>query len=216
MSIEHRLDGDLEEPEGDKDHVILPSLDVLTELGNMGAGNAATALSTMIDRDVSIDVPTIYVVSPVAIPEILKFYDMHTIAVILQLADGQDCDILLVFSVEEAHKLVRILAEGQEEDSGNLEIIDELGNIIIGNFLSAISDFTGMTLIPAPPTRIEDLFDAILDIFLAKVSLQGREAILLETRMMCEDEDIQAAILMFLSDELQKELVKRGNEWLNL
>jgi chemotaxis protein CheC len=215
LSVEPPLDGSIEELESAEDHEILPNLDLLTELGNLGAGNAATALSMMIDRKITITVPATHVVAPVEIPNIIKFYDMHTVAVIMQLANDLDCDILLVFPVEEAHKMVRIMTDCPDDEE-DLAPIEELGNIIIGNFLNAISDFTGMTLMPAPPMHIEDLFDAILDIFLAEVSMQGRKAILFETRMVCEDEDIQAAILMFLSDELQNELVKRGEEWLDL
>lgn len=214
MSTEFHLDGSVEKMEDELDQEIVPDLDTLTELGNIGAGNAATALSTMIDKKISIDVPTTHLVSPDKIPDILKFYDMHTVAVIQQLAFDDDCVVLLVLPVEEANKLVRIIAEGQEEDL-NLELIDELGNIIIGNFLNAISDFTGVTLMSVPPIHVVDLFDAILDIFLAQVTLQNRNAILFEARLRCEDEDIHEALLMFLNDELQTKLIEQGEDWLN-
>ena len=189
--------------------------DILSEIGSMGAGNAATALSDLIERKISINVPKIHVVSPVRIPDILKFYDLETVVVIEQLSVNLDCDLLLVFPVDEARKLVRILTDGMTcVGIDDFSVLDEVGNIIIGNFLNAISDFTGIAMLPAPPVHIVDLFDAILDIFLARISLEDRDAILFDARMMCEDDDIHGAMLMFISKSLQNQLIEKGAEWL--
>jgi len=217
MSLNENLDGVEIGSGSEEESVPVSGLDILNEIGSMGAGNAATALSDLIERKISINVPQIHVVSPVRIPDILKFYDLETVVVIEQLSANLDCDILLVFPVGEARKLVRILTEDMmvEEGPDDYSVIDEVGNIIIGNFLNAISDFTGIPLLPAPPIHIVDLFDAILDVFLARISMEDREAILFDARMKCEDEDIYGAMLMFISKSLQERLIEKGAEWLN-
>ena len=217
MSVNESLDGVGIGGDSEDESVPVSGLDILNEIGSMGAGNAATALSDMIERKISINVPKIHVVSPVRIPDILKFYDLETVVVIEQLSVNLDCDLLLVFPVEEARKLVRILTEDMIGDEGSDEysVIDEVGNIIIGNFLNAISDFTGIPLLPAPPVHIVDLFDAILDVFLARISMEERDAILFDARMRCEDDDIYGAMLMFISKSLQERLIEKGAEWLS-
>ncbi len=189
---------------------------ILTELGSMGAGNAATALSKLIRKRVSIDVPSIHVVSPVKVPDILSFYDPHTVVVIEQMTENQGCDLLLVFPLEEARRLTGILAEDYllDEESDDFTVMEELGNIIMGHFLNAISDFTGIKLQPAPPTHVVDFFDSILDGFLARISMEERNAILFNTRLRCEDEKINCAMLMFIGRELQDKMVRMGEEWL--
>jgi len=203
--------------EGESGHYKGLSYEILYELGSIGAGNAATALSELIHRKISINVPNIHIVSPLKIPDILKFYDMHTVVVIAQLTSNMECDMLLVFPVEEAKKLVDFMAQGlmDGELTENITLIEELGNIIIGNFLNAISDFTGIMLQPTPPTHVVDLFDAILDMFLANISLQERDALLFDARMRCDEEDIHGAILMFISRELQEKLIERSEDWLD-
>lgn len=202
---------------GESGHITGYGYEILNELGSIGAGNAATALSKLIHRKISINVPNIHIVSPIKIPDILKFYDMHTVVVIEQLTANMECDLLLVFPVEEVKKLAVFLAQGlmDGELTESITFIEELGNIIIGNFLNAISDFTGIILQPAPPTHVVDLFDAILDMFLANISLQERDAILFDARMRCDEEDIHGAILMFISRELQEKLIERSEDWLD-
>ncbi len=192
------------------------SSEILNELANMGAGNAATALSNMIQKKISIDVPKISIVSPVKVPEILGLYDLQTVVVIEQLTENKGCNLLLVFPLEEARRLGGIMAEEYllDEESDEFMFMEELGNIMMGHFLNAISDFTGIRMQPVPPTHIVDFFDSILDVFLARISMEDRSAILFNTQLRCEDEEVKCNIIMFIGKDLQEKIVRIGEEWL--
>ena len=118
-------------------------------------------------QPISIEVPKIHSIDAHLIP---KFYNKHetpTTAVYLQLNAKFGCDILLMFELTEAKKIAAMMtmASSVEELDPSMETsaINELANILIGSFLTAISDFVGVSLLPTTPESVTDTFDAILD-----------------------------------------------------
>ena len=83
------------------------------------------------------------------------------------------------------------------------------------NFLNTLADFMGLKFLPITPVCIEDIFDAIIDVFLANLSLHGENAVLLETRLTC-GEDVQGTLVIFLNREIQSLLINRGKKILGI
>jgi len=194
-------------------------MDILREIGSIGTGNAATALSELIQQKISVDVLDLHIVPPIQVPDILGLGNMPAIVVYEPLPGDAGCDILLVFERDEVKKLLSIMMQasfGSEEVDEAMEAtaVEELGNIVLGAFLSAISDFTGLTLVPVPPKHKIEIFDAILDGFLAKLCLQRKDAVLFKTRFKCGQEIAQGTLIVFFSEELQKLLVQKSKEWI--
>ena len=197
----------------------ITEVDIPREIGSIGAGNAATALSELTQQKILITFPGIYIVSPEKVPKLLGFHDMPVVVIYKRLQENDDCDILLVFEKEEANKIVSAVAKntfGIEDIDEEMKksVIEEVGNIVIGAFLSAISNFTDMRLLPEPPINVNDIFDAILEVFLTKLCIQNRKAIVFKTCFKKEEGEIYGAIILFLSDKLQEDLIRRGRKWL--
>ena len=79
-------------------------LDILLELGNIGAGRATTALSEIINERILVEVPRLHISPPHLVPKIFGRHDQLTAVIYMQLRGEADCDILLIFEVEEAKK----------------------------------------------------------------------------------------------------------------
>jgi chemotaxis protein CheC len=192
-------------------------LGIFLELGSIGAGHAATSLSEIFQEPISIDVPKIYTLPPHAVPGFYNKHDVETTAIYMHLRGEADCDILLLFEVEEAKKIAAMMtmASSPEDVDPEMEAsaIQELGNIVIGSFLSALSDFTGVNLIPTPPERASDSFDAILDSFLVKQMIASDIAILFDTRFKRSDGNMSGILMMFPSRELQDILIEKAKDW---
>ncbi|MEM3731129.1 MAG: chemotaxis protein CheC [Candidatus Bathyarchaeia archaeon] len=193
-------------------------LGILLELGSMGAGNAATSLSQILQQPISIEVPKIHTFPAHLIP---KFYEMHerpTTALFVQLNEESECDILLLFDREDAKKIAAIMTMSASADEVTPEMeasaIEELANILIGSFLSAISDFTGIRLMATPPQRVVDSFDAIIDNFLVKQALVSDEVIIFDTRFKREEEKASCILMVFPSKELQEILISKAKQWI--
>ncbi len=188
-------------------------LGILLELGSIGAGHAATSLSDVLQQTITIDVPRIHTIKPHLIPSFYNLHDVPTTAIYLQLMERHGCDILLMFESSEAKKIVAMMmASTSEEVDPSMETsaLQELANILIGSFLTSISDFIGIGLLPTTPETVSDTFDAIIDNFLIKQSMTSENALIFETQFRRNGEDAKSILMIFPSQELKDLLVKKS------
>jgi chemotaxis protein CheC len=142
-------------------------LDALREVANIGAGHAATALSQMTGRTTMISVPQVSVRPLDDVPELLGAADSVIAAVLMHMMGDLTGRALVIFPEPSARMLCDILlrrpegttmAFGEMEQSG----IQEVGNILVSAYLTALSDFMGMMLVPSVPSLVVDQSGAIL------------------------------------------------------
>jgi chemotaxis protein CheC len=191
-------------------------LGILLELGSIGAGHAATALSDVLQQPITIEVPKIHTIKPHLIPQFYNLHDIPTTAIYLQLKEKDGCDILLMFELSEAKKIATMMTmvSSIEELDPAMETsaLQELANILIGSFLTSISDFIGVQLLPTTPETVVDTFDAIIDNFLIKQSMSSENAMIFETRFKRNGEDANSVLMIFPSDELKDLLIKKSKD----
>jgi chemotaxis protein CheC len=143
-------------------------------------------------------------------------------AIHLELADKYGCDILLLFEVAEAKKIAAMMTMVNSVDEVDEELgvsaLQELANILIGSFLTAISDFVGIELLPTTPVTVTDGFDAIVDNFLIKQSLASENALIFETSFKRggEDGDAKSILMIFPTLELKTLLVEKSKSLLGV
>jgi chemotaxis protein CheC len=195
-------------------------LGILLELGSIGAGHAATSLSDVLQESVSINVPTIHTLKPHLLPGFYDLHDRPTTAIYLQLAEKYGMDILLTFEETEAKKIAAMMTMcGSVEEldpAMETSALQELGNILIGSFLTSISDFIGITLLPTTPQTATDGFDAILDNFLIKQSMVSENALIFETRFMRNGADAKCILIIFPTQELKSLLVEKSKSMMGI
>jgi chemotaxis protein CheC len=191
-------------------------IDILTEIGSIGAGNATVALSKIIQEPITIEVPTMHLSPPHLVPGIYGKHDTVVTAIFMQLRGEADCDIMLIFEAEEAKKLADLMARSTdcEKTEMQLSAIEELGSIMICSFLSAMGDFTGTELIPSPPVVLCDCFDAVIDSLLLKQALCSDLAAIFDARFKRSDSSAEGFLITFPSAELRKMLADKGKSWL--
>jgi chemotaxis protein CheC len=195
-------------------------LGILLELGSMGAGNAATSLSEIFQEPILMEVPKIHTLPPHLVPKFYQKHDVSTTAIHMQLRGEAECDILLLFEVEEAKKIAATMTMATPPEDSDPEMeasaIEELGNIVIGSFLTALADFTGVNLVPNPPQRVVDSFDAILDGFLIKQLLASDIAIIFDANFKRADGNVSGILMMFPSRQLQDVLIEKAKKWVDI
>ena len=143
-------------------------LDVLKEIGNIGAGNAMTALSQMLNCKVDMKVPQVKLLDFNEVGAMMGGEEQVMVGVFL----GVEGDITgsMMFLVEQnsaKHLLHKILGDMVQQD-GFSEIefsaMKEIGNIITGAYLNSLSMLTNLTIIPTPPSLTLDMAGAILSV----------------------------------------------------
>jgi chemotaxis protein CheC len=174
-------------------------LDAIREVGNIGAGNAATALSKLLGRTVDMDVPVAELVS---VYEVAQHYGSpeDLACGVLIRADGEfSCNLIFLMYEEEASTLADLLISmdlSSMEEEVRLQIRDsalaEVGNIILGAFLNALSSMTGWALPVSVPAVAHDMLGSIMDVVAAMFGIMGDTALLVKTTLKIIDSDTEA------------------------
>ena len=160
--------------------------DVLKEIGNIGAGNATTALSQLIGAKIDMNVPKVELLDFKELPEIVGGAENIVVGILLTL-EG-DIDGMMMFMLERtsARNLVNILMgrtqdESEEFSEMDLSALNEIGNIISGAYLSSLSMLTNMFIGPSVPYLSIDMAGAILSVPAIEFGKVGDKALLIET-----------------------------------
>ena len=162
--------------------------DVLKEIGNIGAGNATTALAKMMNMKIDMNVPRVDLVPFTNLPDIFGSPE-EVLAGILVQRDG-DIKGMMMFLVKEksAHNLVNSLMGGMIQSSGDgfsdmeLSALGEIGNIIIGAYLSAMSNLTSLKISSSVPYISIDMAGALLSVPAIEFGKLGDKVLLIETQ----------------------------------
>lgn len=141
--------------------------DVLKEIGNIGQGNAASALSEMLGRTIDISVPTVKLLEFNETVEYLGGPENIVLGMLVNLKGDINGMMLYVLQKSFANSMVKAVF-GQEINDlvslNEMEIsfIQEIGNILAGSYVNAISSLTGLTIDISVPTITVDMAGAIL------------------------------------------------------
>ena len=164
--------------------------DVLKELGNIGAGNATTALAKLINAKIDMKVPKVELLGFSDIAKVMGSEETVMVGILLMLEGDVNGMMMFLLEVESARNLVGKLMGiqtsaddvGKEFDSIQLSALNEIGNIITGAYLSALSDLTRLKIISSVPSLQIDMAAAILSIPAIEFSKIGDKVLLIETR----------------------------------
>lgn len=161
-------------------------LDVLREIGNIGAGNAATALAKMLNKKVDMDVPKIKVLEFKDVNEVLGGAEKLVVGILLKVTGDLTGNIMFILDYEAAHILVNMLMGKPITEFGDFDELDmsalkEIGNILAGSYLSALSALSNLTILPSVPDIAIDMAGAILSVPAIEFGKEGDTVLYIET-----------------------------------
>lgn len=160
-------------------------LDILKELGNIGAGHAATALSKLLDKEIGIAVPQIRVGE---IRNLSKDFISDIVAgVIIALQDLEEnkSGYLYIMFPEDSSKQIATNLFGLEEFDEEMyeSTIMEVGNILSSSFCDAAAEFMDIILLPSPPNFAVDVPTAVIDSVVSHMAKRSNYIIIFETAL---------------------------------
>ena len=167
-------------------------LDALREVANIGAGHAATALSTMTGGTIMISVPHSTITRLEDVPATVADPEEPVAAVLMHMHGDLLGRTLLVFPLRTATRLAELMLRrraGTSPDMGVLEqsAIKEAGNILGGAYMTALSEFMGMMLLPSPPSLAIDMADAVLTTAFLQFGLDRDYVFCVESEFLMQD-----------------------------
>lgn len=188
-------------------------LDALREVANIGAGHAATALSTMTGQPIMINVPTITIARLDEIPSLVVADPEDAVAVVLlQMLGDLTGRSILVFPEHTACRLAEMMLQRPRGSSPAIAPLEqsalkECGNILSAAYLNALADFMHLMLLPSPPMLAVDMASAVLSSAFLQFG-EGRDVVFCvesEFQMRDDGESLRGYFLLLPdSGSLQK------------
>ena len=142
--------------------------DVLREIGNIGTGNATTALSQMLNCKVDMNVPQVKLLEFSHVGELMGGEELIMAGIYLGVEGDIKGSILFLLEKESAQKLVERLlgtpSSGDELSEMEQSALKEIGNIITASYLNSLSTLTNLVIYPSVPALSIDMAGAILSV----------------------------------------------------
>ena len=176
-------------------------LSVLSEIGNVGAGNAATALSDILADRVNMSVPELKVIDVTSMTTILGGPEVEVIGILVNMTDDVEGMLLFLLNKDFIGMLIRVLL-GKEinnfEEINELDMsaIKEIGNILAGSYVNAIATMTDLNIWLSPPDVAVDMVGAILSYPAAQFGQMGDKLLFIEEDFISGDETIKSHLLI--------------------
>jgi chemotaxis protein CheC len=165
-------------------------LDVLREIGNIGAGNAATALSKLLSKQVDMNVPRVKVLPFHEIAEFVGGEEALIVTVFLRIEGDVPGNMFFILQYDSAKELVNQIIGTAVNDTDyesfseiELSALQEVGNILAGSYLTALSDLTKLSLQPSVPALAIDMAGAILGYGLIELGRSSDFALVIDTQI---------------------------------
>jgi len=179
-------------------------MDALREVGNIGAGHAATALSQMTGAPITLSNPTLEIVEFSAVPQLVGGPERLVAASYCRLLGDIGGGMLLMAPRESALALVDLMhnrAIGSTLSFGKDEelLLTHVSTILSSAYLAAIARLTDMNLLPAPPSFVLDMAGAILEVATLETGMRAQMALLVRTSFSDERTSVDV-MLFFLPD----------------
>lgn len=176
-------------------------LDTLREIGSIGTGNAATALSQMLKRQVRITMPEVRIMGYNEAIEWIGGPEEITAGVLVRLS-GQISGIML--SVQPIEFVNLVLESVMDKGITNYEQLSELehsalievGNIMISTFINALSGLAGMDVSLTVPAFTVDMQGAILAVPMAEYGGQSNYIMTIGGNFICNGKEIPCRLLL--------------------
>lgn len=144
-------------------------IDVLSEVGNIGAGNANTALSQLLNKRIDMDVPVVKITDFDDIAEVLGGAENLVVGILLHVSGDVNGMMFVAIEKSSAHKLVNMLMNKELNNFEHFTEMDlsalcEIGNILASSYLSSLATMTGLSMEPSVPYLAVDMAGAILSV----------------------------------------------------
>ena len=200
------------------EHIGSMEFDVLREIGNIGAGNATTALSQLVNSKIDMKVPKVELLEFKELSDIVGGAESLVVGILLTI-EG-DIDGMMMFIVDKlsAHHIVDLLMsrgaqhlELRDFSEMDLSALQEVGNIITGAYLSSLSQLTNMKITSSVPYMSIDMAGAILSVPAIEFGKVADKALLIQSQFGEEEKEVNGYFILIPSvDSYEKIMSSLG------
>lgn len=161
--------------------------DVFKEIGNIGSGHAATALSQLLLERIHMTVPNISILPLAEVSNYLGGAEEIVVGIFMKVFGDAPGKMMFIFNQNDAVTLESLVINRNlpdEESSGEFDqsVLQEISNIMAGAYLNALTKLTSLNLLSSVPAYACDMAGAIINTVLSDLGMIGDYALLVETQ----------------------------------
>lgn len=181
-------------------------LSALSEIGNIGAGNAAAALADFMADTIMMSVPELQIIDVNSMTTILGGPENEMVGILVTM--NSDVRGMLLFLLEKdfvclllnvlLHKSINDFADISEMD---MSVIMEIGNVLAGSYVSAIATMTDLDIRLSTPQVAIDMVGAILNYPAAYFGVMDDNLLFIEENFLSEENIIRSHLLIMPEPE---------------
>lgn len=189
-------------------------LDLIKEIGSIGTGNAATALSSMLGKPVRMTLPDVQILG---FNEAVKFVGSpeEIVAAILVKMSGEINGMMLfILKLDFINEVLQTVMQKNISDYYELNTLDtsalkEIGNIVISSYVNAISSLSDVTIRLSVPGIAVNMLGGILSVPMAEFGYQTDKLMMISGQFEIGGKVLNSDLLMLLEIESLNFLLKR-------
>lgn len=176
-------------------------IDVLTEIGNIASGNAATSLAELLNFRIDMAVPKVRIVDTTLAATLLGGPENVKIGILGKFKG--DIEGIIMFLIEEsfAKDILQTLIGAEfslakDLDEMERSVISEIGNIMIASYVNSISSLTGMFIDISVPSVAIDMVGALLAVPALEMAPASDDIIFVEGILLDLHQSVSSNILL--------------------
>jgi len=169
-------------------------IDILKEIGNIGSGNAATALAKMIDKKIDMNVPKVNILDFNDVPDLIGGPEKLVSGVYFKIEGDIDGSIMFLLDINSSKTLIKLLMNGYESeelDEFTKSALQEIGNILSGSYISSLSALTGLNIKISIPSLAIDMAGAILSVPAIHFGQISDKILIIETEFLQGSDNVK-------------------------
>lgn len=176
-------------------------IDVLKEIGNIGSGNAATALASILGDTVAMDIPKVNIVDVNQAVAALGGPEKITIGVLSKL--GGEIEGLMMFLIQQEYapvilKGIGCICETECDQLSEMEqsAISEIGNILISSYVNSIAALSQLNIKTSVPAICVDMVGALMSVPAIEMATVSDHIIFIQDNFLSDQQAITANMLL--------------------
>lgn len=176
-------------------------LDTLREIGSIGTGSAATALSQLLDREVRITLPEVRIMEYNEAIDWIGGPEEVTAGVLVGMGGQMSGVMLSVQKLEFINLVLESMLNRHVDDYAQLDdlcqsTLIEIGNILISTFINALSGLSGISVSLTVPAFAVDMQGAILTVPMAMYGGTSNYLMTIGGNLVCDNQQVPCRLLL--------------------
>lgn len=190
--------------------------DVLREIANIGAGHASSALSMLLESPIKQDVPEVRLIPLGDLMDALGGAERIVVSVVMQVSGNIEGYLMAIMDFAQAKHVIELIrnqpleqvAEGVVFSPIDESALKEAINITGGSYLTAISQMTGLELVPTTPYSTMDMLGAVLNIALVQAGAEGNDVLYFKSGLFNSKDGFSGDLLLIPNQKSYQTLLK--------